>query len=259
MFVPKEIVQNQLMRVGPIRRWAQGRHNTGRQQNPTWGRRVFDQLSGLAGRDLAGASVLELGPGRGTALMALAAPEVGSYAAFDVEPYLDAVELQEWGVDYRVDTRGSLPWDDATFDVVWSHSVLEHVRDPGQVLDEVKRVLRPDGVQLALIDLQDHYGDRRTPSSMYGFLRYSERLWWAMTSNRSSYCNRLRASDWRRVVAAHGFEIISEETTEATGVSVAEFREVAYLADVPSDDLLACHISLVMRVAAPGGVPDLVE
>lgn len=38
-----------------------------------------------------------------------------------------------------------LPFDDNTFDVVSSHGVIHHIMDPGPVLAEFARVLRPDG------------------------------------------------------------------------------------------------------------------
>jgi ubiquinone/menaquinone biosynthesis C-methylase UbiE len=39
-----------------------------------------------------------------------------------------------------------LPYESASFDVVYSFKVLAHLTDPGQALAEIRRVLRPDGV-----------------------------------------------------------------------------------------------------------------
>lgn len=39
-----------------------------------------------------------------------------------------------------------LPFPDATFDLVLSHAVIEHVADPRAYLQEARRVLKPDGV-----------------------------------------------------------------------------------------------------------------
>src|SRR5688572_30906150 len=39
-----------------------------------------------------------------------------------------------------------LPFADASFDVVYAHQVLQHLREPGAALLEVLRVLRPGGI-----------------------------------------------------------------------------------------------------------------
>ena len=49
-----------------------------------------------------------------------------------------------------VDAEG-LPFDTQTFDVVWCSEVLEHVFDPFFLLEEIRRVLKRDGVVLISI------------------------------------------------------------------------------------------------------------
>lgn len=74
-----------------------------------------------------------------------------------------------------VDTLASadeLPFDDATFDCVLCTEVLEHCSEPGAVLAEIARVLRPEGVlflttpfMVALHEMpHDYY--RYTPSAL---------------------------------------------------------------------------------------------
>lgn len=250
MIIARELAQNLAMGFRPIRRLAQKRHNTGVQNNPAAAAALFHQLSSAVGRDLTDARVLELGPGQGIGLARVAAPRVQSYAAFDVEPYLDPAQVAALGVDYRVDPSGNLPWNDAAFDVVWSHSVLEHVRDPRATVAEAYRVLRPGGIQVAHIDLQDHYGDRSDPSEMYGFLRYSSRLWLMMTSNRSSYCNRLRASEWAGLATDLGYQVIGA-TAVPPSCTLDALREVDYLTSVTDEDLMAAILHLVLLRPSP--------
>ncbi len=54
---------------------------------------------------------------------------------------------------------GALPFADSTFDAVLSEAVLEHVRDPGAYLSELRRVLKPGGlVSLDAAFLQPFHG-----------------------------------------------------------------------------------------------------
>jgi len=63
----------------------------------------------------------------------------GDLVNLDAEPY-DQVDV--------VANVSVLPFPDASVDVVVSVSLLEHVPDPEQVLDEIRRVLRPGGLVL---------------------------------------------------------------------------------------------------------------
>lgn len=44
-----------------------------------------------------------------------------------------------------VDANQPLPFADASFDLVWSSEVIEHLADPAFSLDELRRVTRPGG------------------------------------------------------------------------------------------------------------------
>jgi SAM-dependent methyltransferase len=48
------------------------------------------------------------------------------------------------GVDVAADAE-QLPFGDAQFRLIECHAVLEHVRDPARVMEEIRRVLVPDG------------------------------------------------------------------------------------------------------------------
>lgn len=50
----------------------------------------------------------------------------------------------------RTNDDGTLPYPDAHFDVVVSNMVFEHIRDLAFPLKEIQRVLKPDGLFLAL-------------------------------------------------------------------------------------------------------------
>jgi SAM-dependent methyltransferase len=99
------------------------------------------ELEVIAGHLPAGAAVLEIGAGTGAQARALRdrgvdiqAIEIGAsnYAADRVFPIMD------------YDGR-HIPYPDASFDVVFSSNVLEHVKDLPALESEIKRVLKPGG------------------------------------------------------------------------------------------------------------------
>lgn len=57
-------------------------------------------------------------------------------------------EISEFKIDYRQAVAESIPYDDATFDVVVCVDVLEHVENVQRVISEVYRVLKPNGLFL---------------------------------------------------------------------------------------------------------------
>ncbi len=64
----------------------------------------------------------------------------------------------------------SIPYPDASFDVVVSDNVLEHLDNPVEVFSEVRRVLKPGGVFLAKTPNRWHYvaiGASLTPHSFH--------------------------------------------------------------------------------------------
>ncbi len=102
--------------------------------------------------DWRGKTVLDLGCGGG--FMAEAMAERGALvvgldpaeeALAAAREHAAAVGLE---IDYRTGVGEAMPFEDASLDVVVSCDALEHVRDLGQVLDEVARVLKPRGLFL---------------------------------------------------------------------------------------------------------------
>ena len=99
--------------------------------------------------ELRGKDVLEIGCGTGvhTKLLAEAGARV---SAVDLTP--TAVELTRrrlalagLSADVREADAESLPYDDSSFDFMWSWGVIHHSADTDRVIAEIARVLRPGG------------------------------------------------------------------------------------------------------------------
>ena len=83
-----------------------------------------------------------------------------------------------------IDTVGeSIPFDNDSFDIVYSTNVLEHVQDPGKVIDEGIRVLKPGGTMQIVYPnyhsyLDGHYAVFHPPLFFKGFFPwYVKHIW----------------------------------------------------------------------------------
>lgn len=90
-------------------------------------------------------------------------------------------------------------------DVVLSTSVFEHLRDVGGWAGRLARATRPDGLNLHMIDLRDHFF--ATPFEM---LCYPERVWERWLDPRQ-HLNRLRLPAYRAAFERY-FAAVEVET-----------------------------------------------
>jgi len=102
-----------------------------------------------------GTSLLDVGCGPGTLtadLARLVAPGrvVGVDAAEEVLDTARAHSADEGvTVDYLVANAYELPFEDATFDIVHAHQLLQHLSDPLAAIREMRRVTKPGGLVAA--------------------------------------------------------------------------------------------------------------
>jgi ubiquinone/menaquinone biosynthesis C-methylase UbiE len=59
----------------------------------------------------------------------------------------ETADLFMRGVDHKVDIL-SLPFKDATYDCIFASCVLEHISDDRKAIQEIRRILRPNGIAL---------------------------------------------------------------------------------------------------------------
>lgn len=131
-----------------------------------------------------------------------------------------------------------------SFDLVFSHAVFEHVRQPREVLLETARLLKVGGVASHQIDLRNHIDQSRPNAHRY----VSHRTWQWMTSNRSVFINRLARSDWEALYAEQGLPVERVVETERASLPPEELsavhREFRHLT---LEDMSCMSIHLVGR------------
>jgi SAM-dependent methyltransferase len=112
----------------------------------------------------AGREVLDIacGEGYGTALLARGAKKA---TGVDVAPDVVAHARRRYGAAANIDFRDgrceAIPLADASVDLVVSFETLEHIPDPGKLVLEVARVLRPGGIFAVSTPNKEIYSDRR--------------------------------------------------------------------------------------------------
>ena len=111
---------------------------------------------------MPGTAALDAGCGAGgcTVLLARDVGEGGSVAALDIAPALlettrAHVEATPYAsrVAYYESDITAVPFDDATFDLVWCSRVIHDLPDPLAGLRELRRVLKPGGRLVMLEDI----------------------------------------------------------------------------------------------------------
>lgn len=109
--------------------------------------RPFDRILPLA--SLAGKRVLEIGCGMGchTETMARAGAKVHAIDLTDtaVEMVKRRLQLHGLQADVQRGDAEALPFEDNTFDFVWSWGVIHHSSRTGRIVRQIARVLKPTG------------------------------------------------------------------------------------------------------------------
>ncbi len=108
------------------------------------------------------------GEGYGSALMASAAENVvGLDVAREAVIHARHVYSTRKNLSFFEASCVSLPYGNASFDVVVSFETIEHITEHAQFLDEIKRVLRPDGLLILSSPNKAEYSDARGYSNPF--------------------------------------------------------------------------------------------
>jgi SAM-dependent methyltransferase len=140
-----------------------------------------------------GKAILEIGSGTGVLLDVLRSRGI---PARGVELREDLIaEGRRWFGDLPITHVGgtTLPFPDASFDVVMSFDVFEHIPDSDAHLDEVSRVLRPGGAYLI-----------QTPNKWTNVVFETIR-WRSFTKFREDHCSLHTLGELTDRLSRHGF------------------------------------------------------
>ena len=251
MFVPFEILQNVVMGIPTIAKLAGRCHSTGLNADHAAARQVFELYCRF--QPVTGKDVLEIGPGHTLEVLEEAlASGARSCAAADVVQYVPVDHATQKQIDYRVYDGKLLPFSSDQFDCIWSHTAFEHLRHPRVTVVECFRLLRPGGQMVAHVDLGDHsyYGrEHHSPLKLFDCLRYPEWLWTLMKWNRSSYVNRLRKSEWKRLFEEAGFVLNGEACSVSQDVDRA-LPALPYLHKYSHDDAVTAVLTVWLEKPA---------
>lgn len=107
-------------------------------------------------RSVAVGQVLDLGCGDGRAVELIESTGA-HYTGVDIEKSPEVTSRTRSDARFVTFNGVDLPFADASFDVVYSNQVFEHVRHPDRLAAEVRRVLRPHGAFVGALSYLEPY------------------------------------------------------------------------------------------------------
>ena len=181
-------------------------------------------------------TILDLGCGQGQSVRELR--ELG-YQAFGCDFKLDATPdtqaMREAGQLRRIEPGPyRLPFEDKSFDFVFSHTVLEHVKNYDETINEIKRVLRTDGFNLHTFPSRYRLVEAHIKVPFASLIQSYWWLYlWAMLGIRSPHQAGMRSQD----VANMNMTFLRERTNylskrQITRLFSKHFSEVKFCEDI---------------------------
>jgi len=108
-----------------------------------------------------------------------------------------------------------LPLETESIEAHVSFAVFEHIPAPdlARILTEARRVLRPDGLLVHIIDPSDHFSHDDETITAINFLQFGDDEWEGWAGNQFMYHNRLRAFEYLELFERAGVRLIEQAQT----------------------------------------------
>lgn len=137
---------------------------------------------------------------------------------------------------------------ESSIDLIFSNGVLEHLprRQLAAVFAVFRRWLKPTGVMSHRIGMADQFASFDRSITPFNFLRYSNKEW-RWLDNPIIPQNRLRHSDYLRLIEAAGFALVSEEKQSGSEADLRSVKIAREFESYKRDDLLVLESWLVAK------------
>ena len=165
--------------------------------------------------------------------------------------------LADSGLEYRAPYDVSrLRESGESFDLIYSHAVLEHVPRAKlpSLFQTMHLLLRPGGLMIHFIDHVDHWHHFDSEISPINFLKFPG-WWWAVLNSPIAHQNRLRSAQQLALVQQAGFQIAYVDV-RANPRAVEDARRLRLDREFRSftaDELAVASTLLVARIVGPSG------
>lgn len=123
----------------------------------------------------------------------------------DIDPYETSLAAQR-GVYEEVYTGSAaeVPEQDSSFDYAFSNSVLEHIPPIQEVLNEIARVLKPQGLFIFTVPNENFHANLAGPHRIWkDRTRYS-----ALVDERCAHLRYWSINEWRQALNKAGMDIV---------------------------------------------------
>lgn len=129
---------------------------------------------------------------------------------------------------------------------VFSMHVLEHMPAGSiqAVVDGMFRTMKSGHHTVHQVGIDDHLAHYDRTASSKQYITFSNRTWAVFFQNEVQYHNRLQPSDFKKIFARSGFELVQQESELATIHHLSVSKDFRHYSE---DDLACTILTLVFR------------